>query len=196
MDRFRKKVLNFMDKHPKACRRMDMLFDATDKFMFIYSIIIVVLLVLFPAIVFYFMLNAEIRKEISPIIGAAFSVVIIPLVINRINIKDKNRERMCELNKNLYENLIELIIQLLKKDTYNKSDTEQVQHFLDKHYGRMCVSLSTSSISEVYSILRGCKNNNKENVKYYSEKIIKKIRKQYGLKREFCISQNIIDEIK
>lgn len=53
-----------------------------------------------------------------------------------------------------------------------------------------------SFIWDVYLIYRESKNNNKENVLYYSEKCMRYIRKQLGINSDFYFSQFILEAIR
>ena len=192
----KKNIEEYFDNHPRLSRNMDKFFNATDKFMFFYTVILTIVLIAIPTIVFYFLLEESIRDTISPIIGAIFSVIIIPLTLNYLNSKKDITTKRFEINKNMYINLSNIIISLIKNKSFSQESSKELKGFLKENYGKMCVSMPTDFISDVYLIVRECDNGNYENVLYYSEKCLKKIRKQCGLTKDFYISGNIINMIR
>ncbi len=196
MNKLRKKYWDFSDKHPKFNRTIDKLYQVTDKFMVFYTIFLIVLTVAIPSICAYIILDESIRKLITPIVSAIFSVIVVPVVLNYISQKKENEAKLYEINKPFYDELCRIIVELIKKDSYEENDVNIVKSFLEKNYSQMCTSMETSFISDVYLIYRETRNNSKENILYYSEKCVKSIRKQIGVKGDFYFSQLIFETIK
>ncbi len=196
IDEVRRKIWEFNDSHPKFSRNADKFMQVTDRLTVVFTIFYVALLVGIPSVVFYFMLDESIRNEVSPIISAVFSVIIVPIVLDSINRANDNKTKRFELNKAIYDEFAEIVIKLIKKSHYSIEDVKVIKDFIDNNYGKMCLSMSSQFIWDAYLICRECKNNNRENVIYYSQKCFKQIRKQCGLKDEFFFSKVILEEIK
>lgn len=196
MNKLRKKYWEFSDKHPKFNRNIDKFYQVTDRFMIFYTISVIFITVAIPSICVYIILDESIRQIITPIVSAIFSVIIVPVVLNYISQKKENEAKLYEINKPIYDELCQIIIVLLKKGFYEDDDVDLINCFLEKNYSQMCISMQSSFIFDVYLIYRECRNNNKENVLYYSEKCVKYIRKQIGVKGDFFFSQLIFEVMK
>ena len=194
MNSFRKKYWEFSDRHPKFNRVLDQIYHWNDRCMIINTVILIVLFVAIPSLCMYLILDESIRKIITPIISAVFSVIIVPVVLNYINNLRGEKAKRFELNKAIYDELSEVIILLLKCPERDEN-VLLIKSFLQKYYPKMCVSMPTSFIWDVYLIYRESKNNNNDNVLYYSEKCIRYIRKQVGLNQDFYFSQFILEAI-
>lgn len=186
----------FLDKHPKASRILDIIFDFNNKFFIVYSIFIAVLVVGVFVISLYYILPTEIKGELTAILGTLLSVVIMPLVINIYNRKKDNISKTFEKNSVLYEELSEILVLILTHDENTEDNEQLIGKYITEHYPKMCSSFSSVLISYLYSVYRNCKNNKYDNVKYFGEKCMKIIRKEGGVGKEFEFSSLILDSMR
>lgn len=187
---------NFLDKHPKASRILDTIFDFNNKFFIIYTVFIAVLVVGVFVVTLYSILPSEIKGELTAILGTLLSVVIMPLVINIYNRKKDNISKMFEKNSKLYEALSDVLVSILIHEEDRVHNEYIVCKYITDHYSKMCSSFSSVLISNLYSVYRNCKNNNYDNVKYFGEKCLKIIRKEAGIGKEFAFSSMILDAMR
>ena len=111
----KRKLWEYTDKHPRFDRFINGLADVLDKFMIAYFIFAFVLIII-PVIIVYCALPEEIRNGSSAIIGSIMSLIVIPLIMNAINRKNENKNKLFEANKELYLILSDLLIKILSKE--------------------------------------------------------------------------------
>lgn len=193
---FKEKCWAFFDAHPKVTIFMDLLDVISNRFVLVYTVFFAVILIGIPVIAIYSALPAEIRGELSAILGTLLSVVVMPLVLNNYNRKKDGIVKRFEKNNSLYIKLSELLVTILthKEDTVN--NTLKVQQYIRDNYPQMCLSFPTSLISNLYSVYRNCKNGNYANVRYFGEKCLMAIRREGGVRKEFQFSSLILEAMQ
>lgn len=191
---FREKQRIFYDSHPKFSRTMDRLGDFLDKFMIVYLLFAIILIVT-VMFISYNALPEEIRTVASGLVGTIFSLIVVPMFINAYNRNKENEFKQFEMNRLLYQELSTLIIYLICQNKYDVDDANRVAQFLSEHYDEMCVNFSSDLTKNIYLIYRECSNNNIDNVHYYCQKCIKEIRKESGRNKDFKFSPLIIEVI-
>lgn len=193
---FKEKCWAFFDAHPKVTIFMDLLDVISNRFVLVYTAFFAVILIGIPVIAIYSGLPAEIRGELSAILGTLLSVVVMPLVLNNYNRKKDGIAKRFEKNNSLYIKLSELLVTILthKEDTVN--NTLKVQQYIRDNYPQMCLSFPTSLISNLYSVYRNCKNGNYANVRYFGEKCLMAIRREGGVGKEFQFSSLILEAMQ
>lgn len=192
----KEKCWAFFDAHPKVTIFMDLLDVISNRFVLVYTAFFAVILIGIPVIAIYSALPAEIRGELSAILGTLLSVVVMPLVLNNYNRKKDGIAKRFEKNSSLYIKLSELLVTILthKEDTVN--NTLKVQQYIRDNYPQMCLSFPTSLISNLYSVYRNCKNGNYANVRYFGEKCLMAIRREGGVGKEFQFSSLILEAMQ
>ena len=189
----RRKIWNYINEHPSLDRILDKISELNNKFMIAYFTGVFVL-VAAVVIIAYFTLSKEIRNEVTPIIGAIFSVVIVPLVLNVYNRKKDNEFKRFEMNKEMYIQLAEMLSPFIIEKEYTKKDVDKFEKFIEKNYSQMYISFQTKLILDIISVYRNCTINNHGNVKYYSSKCLKEIRKECSIGKEIYVPA-LVEEI-
>lgn len=181
-----KKIRNYINEQPRIDRILDMISEFNNKFMIAYFTVVFVLVAI-VVVIAYLTLPEEIRDEVTPIIGAIFSVVIVPLELNIYNRKKDNEFKRFEMNKEMYIQLAEMLILFIIEKEYTEKDVEKFEKFIEKNYSQMYISFQSKLISDIISVYRNCTINNHDNVKYYSSKCLKEIRKECGMGKEIYV---------
>ena len=185
----------FYKKHSWFRRIIDIIDDLSDRFVVLYWASLGLSIAL-PTIVVFYSLPNEIRAPISGLVSAAISLVLIPVTINYYNQRSAQKLNLYNHNTDLYIELSNIIIDLLSNCSENeKYDNLRLQRYIRNNYGKMCLSFKTSLIWDIVCLCEECEMSF-ENVNYYCEKILRKLRKQTGINDKFSFNNKAIKIIK
>lgn len=192
----REKYWRYLDKHPKVEILLDSLDDYSNRYLFIHVFICVTIFVGIPVLTMFFLLPTEIRGEVSTIIGAVLSVVVMPLAIHHYNHQKEITTKRFEKNGKMYLELAEIIVTILVEQEDVENNTMKAQQYIQENYSRMCIAFSSSLMRYVYRVYRNCKNGNNSGVKYFGEKCLQIIRREGGMGEEFQFYSVILETMR
>lgn len=177
--------------HSKFRRIIDKIAEFIDRFMLIYWISIA-LVILIPTIIIYLSLPEDIRAPLSGIASGIITLILIPITINHINQKLYERNTLYNLNHNLYDNLSKIIINLLSEmNRTQEADNSKLNNYIAENYSKMCLTFKSGLIWDILTLNEECELST-ENIIYYCEKILKKMRKEIGINQTFHINKKEI----
>lgn len=182
-------------KYPNLNRRLHKLNHIINISALIY-IIFAITLIAIVILSLYHTLPDDIKIEVSSIAGAILTIIVMPFILNYFERIKNIKLKRFESNKDIYIQLSKILINLVGNDDYNQNDINKLKNFLTEHYGEMCISFSTSLISNIYMVYDAGYSHNIKNIKYFSEQCIREIRKEFGCKQSFNFSKRILELIK
>lgn len=182
-------MISFYKKHPTFRLFLDRIDDFFEKFSFIYWTLIGLYIAVLIIVVFYSLPN-EVRTPITSVVGSAISIVIVPMSINKYNMKQsQNRERFNNAY-DLYAELADIICSIMN-EANQKNSKVKLNNYIVDNYSKMILTYKPSliwdivNLNEEYGI-------SEENTAYYCEKIIKKIRKETGITGSFYFNKKAL----
>lgn len=177
--------------HSKFRRIIDKITEFMDRFMIMYWVSIA-FVIFIPTITIYLYLPEDIRVPLSSIASGIITLILIPIAINHINQKQSERNTLYNLNHNLYDNLSEIIIDLLSEmNRTKKADNSNLNTYIAENYSKMCLTFKSGLIWDILTLNEECELST-ENIIYYCEKILKKMRKEIGINQTFHINKKEI----
>lgn len=174
----KEKFIKFLIDHPGIEIGIDIMDTIFQKLMLWYAILLGVLLCIALDIIFF--KTTEITASVSPIISVLITALIIPFFLNYCNHRKENEVKQFENNKDLYIELVKILLPIITDKTITKKEKDQLKNYIDEHYTDITLLFSSNMISIVNYIINNCKNDNLKNLIYFSKKLIKQIRKQSG----------------
>lgn len=177
--------------HSLFRKTLDIIDDIMERFVFIYWIMLGLTIVL-PTLIVFYSLPEDIRTPISSLVGGVITLVLIPLSINHINQKTSQKIKLYNENKSSYYELSKIIVSLMLEN--NKSSNSMLKKYIKDNYYQMCLTFNYSLIWDVVKLYEEMQLNS-DNIRYYCEKILKKLRREAGLNRTFSVNQKALDYI-
>lgn len=174
----KEKVIKFLIDHPGIEIGIDIIDTIIQKLMLGYAILLGVLLCI--ALDIIFSKTTEITQSVSPIISVLISALIIPFFLNFCNHRKENEVKQFENNKDLYIELVKILLPIITDKTITKKEKDQLKNYIDEHCTDITLLFSSKMITTVNYIINNCNNDNLKNLIYFSKKLIKQIRKQSG----------------
>lgn len=174
----------------KFRRTLDIINDLLDKFLILNGIAIALVIIL-PTLVLFYSLPNDIRTIVSSAFGGVLTLVVIPLAINHINRIQENKRHNFNTNKELYCELSDIIITILTENRSNEIGEKELLLYLHNYYSKMCLFFNSRLIQDIICLIEEF-NLNGNNINYYCEKILKKIRKEGNVSGQFYISKKAI----
>lgn len=187
---------DLFDKYPNFCRRFEKFYAIADPLMMGFTFFCAAIGILVPTFLIYFSFDNNTRESISAIVGTLLSVIIVPFTLNYYNKKKEAAAKRFEKNQILYDELSTIIISLITKTQYTNKDAEKVLNYFANHYDKMCLSVSSTIISNIYWIYRACKNNDSKNVKFFCTRCIKLIRKECDANKNFGFMPKLLTALE
>ena len=175
----KEKFIKFLIDHPGIEIGIDIMDTIFQKLMLWYAIALVILICSMFVIVSS-TLPEEIKETFSPIISVLITALIIPFFLNFCNHRKENEVKQFENNKDLYIELVKILLPIITDKTITKKEKDQLKNYIDEHYTDITLLFSSKMITTVNYIINNCKNDNLKNLIYFSKKLVKQIRKQSG----------------
>ena len=212
------KIDKIKSERPKLRKVIDTIIDHCNRMLIVYYILIIILSLFFifvPTIIVFFQCPEDIRMWISTIVGGILSVIVMPIVVNFLSNKHKEnrtlRKMSNEINKPLYDELSNILIDLLVDEynihgkdpsekissEYSKEATNVLNGFLGDNYSHISNYFSVSLIWNLVEVCNECSNSvtTYENIRIKVRKCFRSIRKEIGSKGIFYENKFIIEEI-
>lgn len=186
-------MTKYYKKHSLFRRALDIIDDILDRFIIVYWISLG-LSIAIPTLVVFYSLPNEIRTPISGIVSGSISLVLIPLTINYLNQKNTMKNSVYNENKELYYELSDIIVSIQANKNSKKQDNKRLNTYIKNNYSKMCLSFKANLIWDVISLYEEFELNS-NNVNYYCEKILKKVRREAGVTDSFHINPKAISYI-
>ncbi len=182
-------MISFYKKHPKFRLFLDKTDDFFEKYSFIYWTFIGLYIAVLTIVVFYSLPN-EVRTPITSVVGGAISIVIVPMSINKFNTKQSQSRERYNNAYNLYVELADIICSMMNGSSQESSKT-MLNNYIVENYSKMVLTFKSSLIWDIVNLNEEY-GVSKENVTYYCEKIIKKIRKESGVTGSFYFNKKAL----
>ncbi len=191
---------SFRSKHPLLRRVAGKLGDYTDRFIFVYSAIIILfttvyLVVTALAVALKWYTWDQIIATAAthfPMLCSLVSTFAIPIATNEIGRQKEAIARRYERNKELYSAFLALLIEILKeKEDFDRSGAK-VKSFFAEHYSEMAITWPQSLLWDAEELYEECQYKSTENMLFYIKRCIMRIRKEAGLKDDFSLSHAFI----
>lgn len=136
-------------EHPKTRKIFDMIADFCNRVLIVSYILMILLclsVIIIPTLTVFLQSPEDARIWIASIVGGIFSIVVVPIFINYLNNKQKKdealRKTLFEENKSFYEELSEILVELLaneysihKENISNKTKAEKCFRTIRKETG-------------------------------------------------------------
>ena len=126
------------------------------------------------------------KKDIITLVGGVLSVILIPLILKFLNKRHTLEYKLLDINQDLFFELSEVLINTLL--FYCKDKNKAVsyfENFITENYSSMLMSFPKSLLEKISVFYYEIKHDSYDNAKYYAEKCILHIRRQYGLENNF-----------
>ncbi len=189
------RVHKYRDEHPNFRVFLDLYTEISNKLALVYGIMTVGFI--FLSVYFsYLTLPEDIRNITTPIFGFILSSIIVPIYLSYLNRKKENEFKRFENNKELYDELSTIIVDLICKDTYTDYDVKLIEDYIINNYNQMCISFDSELIWYIYSMYHECELNCADNLRSYAKKCIKTIRRESGIKKSFGFYYSIFEIMK
>lgn len=205
-------------EHPKTRKIFDMIADFCNRVLIVSYILMILLclsVIIIPTLTVFLHSPEDARIWIASIVGGIFSIVVVPIFINYLNNKQKKdealRKTLFEENKSFYEELSEILVELLaneysihKENISNKTKAEKslnaivhLKDFLCENYSKLSNTFSVTLIWDIVEVCQECSNTVTayDNIQIKAEKCFRTIRKETGAKGKFYVNNYIIKEI-
>ncbi len=151
------------------------------------------------ALALYTKLPDKLKVPVTTIVTSALTTIIIPLIINHIQLKKEQKENVYERNLPFYKELIDKMLDVLHEgvQTEQRQKIVILSNFIAQEYTSLCIKLPAQQLEMIFNIKDECNlffaSNEKakaslENLKKYTQAIIKDIRKQGNISGNIFIS--------
>lgn len=210
------KVDKIKDKRPGVRRLIDKISDFCDKMLVVDYIILIsfsAVMICVPTFMTFFCMSDKDRGWIASIVGGVLSLIVIPLLINHINRKQKIADELSEINKHLYQELSAILIQLLAEEYILHDENKRVQintsdnldkamkvvgalkDFICKNYDKMCNTFSDDLIWDTIDVYNECLHSvtKYSNIREKVRKCLRNVRRKSGVRGSFYINQSAIN---
>ncbi len=189
------RVHKYRDEHPKFRVFLDLYTEVSNKMALVYGIMTIGFISM-SVYLSYLTLPEDIRNITTPIFGFVLSSIIVPIYLSYLNRKKENEFNRFENNKELYDELSKIVVDLICKDAYTDYDLKLIEEYIVKNYNQMCISDDSELIWYIYSMYHECKLNCTDNLRTYAKKCIKTIRNESGIKKSFGFYYGVFEILR
>lgn len=183
MENIRDKFILFINKHPNIIKYVDVIETINNKLL-IGSIAVIIAIISLSIGVVYIKMPVDIRTEIASLFGIVLTAIIVPIYLKMIDKKYLLKQELLKNNKELYLELSSVLVSLTTIGD-RKANIKIYDDFFKENYSKMCVYFSSKLLLSVILVGKEYQKGHDENVKYYSEKSIRLIRKEIGVDSNF-----------
>ena len=141
----------------------------------------------------YFVLSVEVRNVATSFIATIFSLIMAPTLISFNNKRNEREIKRFEVNRPLYETLLEILIPLMLGEEAKSDYIKQLEEYINCNYSHMYLYYNGSLIEDIFSVYRNLENKSIENVRYFGMKCIRRIRKEGGVNRDILVPRSLGD---
>lgn len=130
------RVHKYRDEHPNFRVFLDLYTEVSNKMALVYGIMTIGF-VSMSVYLSYLTLPGEIRNVTTPILGFVLSSIIVPIYLSYLNRKKENEFKRFKNNKELYDELSKIIVNLICKDVYTDCDLKLIEEYIVKNFNQM-----------------------------------------------------------
>ena len=165
-----------------------------------FYLIIAVAIILIPIVGIYLCMPDKITTPIASVFGAFMTIIVVPIIVNKIKRKYKKKDETYKKNEILYAEISKILIDILvsEKIEHMQKSVEPLNAFICSKYSQMCMSFSQELIWTLSSISKEfkCTKYEYKNVIQLVEKSLNIIRKSGEINDKIYIDSQIIEMIK
>lgn len=197
----RKAVLQTARAHKKISLHvmfhsgMDKISYFTEKIGLVYLVTIVAL-VAGVILCAYCTLPKDMRDVFTPVIGGLFSLILIPLILEKNKQVTEQKKKSYEMNSALYKEYAKLVVGICQesdvateKCCYHRN---LLKRFVSANYIEMSLQFSSDLYWTIHMVDRYLEKEKMDVAKYYAQKGIFLMRKQSGINGTKCNSKRLI----
>lgn len=145
----------------------------------------------------YCTLSEDIRNVFTPLIGGVFSLVIIPLVMERYKHTVEQKKKNYEQNTTIYREYLKFAISVCGEREVDeascKAYRDQLGNWVRTHYLDICISFPSKIYWSIHMTDLYLSRNEMDLAQYYAGKSIIQIRKHAGMTGTACNSQGLME---
>lgn len=185
---FRKRIREYYENHPKFRIKFNEI-DAKINSLSVLYWIGAALYIAAVALALYLKLPNKYKVPVTTIVSTGLTALVIPLILNNIQLKKERQANVYEQNLPFYRELIDKMLDVLH-ETEQKSQRRNIvrlSNFIAQEYTSLCIKLPAYHLELLFNIKDECKlffaSNEKakasiENIRKYAKTLILEIRKQ------------------
>lgn len=145
----------------------------------------------------YSTLPKDVRDVFTPVIGGLFSLILIPLMLEKEKQAAVQRKKSYEMNASLYKEYAKLAVGLCQENDFATGKCCYHKNLLKKFVSENYIEMSLQFPSDIYWTIHMVdlylEKEEIDVAKYYAQKGISLMRKQSGLNGARCDSKRLIE---
>lgn len=160
-------------------------------------LVVAILLIAAVVILAYCLLPEEIRTVCSSLVGGLFSLILIPMLLEKQKQATEHRRANFEINKDAYLGIVRIAAEIyVEKDETPKRCAlyrNKLRKFVSEQYLEMTIHFPSNIYWAIHMIDISLDRNQMDLARYYAEKSMSLIRKHAGMVGEPCNSARLTE---